>query len=616
MCGIVGYAGARQALDVVLEGLSRLEYRGYDSAGVAVLTDGKISWAKRAGKLDNLTAALAQSPPLQGTVGLGHTRWATHGAPTDPNAHPHTDCSGNLAVVHNGIIENFADLSAELRDRGHTVTSETDTELVAHLLEDEMDTLEDSLAGAMRAVCQRLGGTFTLVAVDVREPDVVVGARRNSPLVVGRGHGENFLASDVAAFISFTKEAIEIGQNQVAEIGAEQVTITNFDGSPAQVKDFVVDWDAEAAEKAGFKWFMTKEIAEQPRAVADALIGRVGADNTLVLDEMRLSDDELRQVDKIVVLACGTAFHAGLIAKYAIEHWAKIPCEVQLASEFRYSDPILTKSTLVIAISQSGETLDTLMAVRHASEQDSRVLAICNVKGSSIPRASDAVVYTHAGPEMAVASTKAFLTQLISCYVVALYLAQVKGSMSPGEISAVLGQLHDMPNAVEEVLERMGPVRDVAVGLAGERCVLFLGRHVGHPVALEGALKLKELAYMHAEGFAAGELKHGPIALIEPGLPVVIVVPPPADLPVLHNKIVSNIQEIRARGARTIVLAERGDSKVAPYADTLIELPSVPPLLQPLVATVPMQVFACELADAKGHDVDQPRNLAKSVTVE
>jgi glucosamine--fructose-6-phosphate aminotransferase (isomerizing) len=617
MCGIVGYAGDRQALPIVLEGLSRLEYRGYDSAGVAVLMDGKIAWVKRAGKLGNLTSALALNPPLPGTVGLGHTRWATHGAPTDPNAHPHTDCSGNLAVVHNGIIENFADLSAELREGGHKVTSETDTELVAHLLEDAMDLpAVGSLSSAMREVCQRLGGTFTLVAVDVRDPEVVVGARRNSPLVVGRGHGENFLASDVAAFISFTKEATEIGQNQVAEIRADQVTVTNFDGSPAQVKDFVVDWDATAAEKAGFKWFMTKEIAEQPRAVADALTGRSGGDGRLVLDEMRLSDDELRGVDKIVVLACGTAFHAGLIAKYAIEHWAKIPCEVQLASEFRYSDPILTSSTLVIAISQSGETLDTLMAVRHASEQHSRVLAICNVKGSSIPRASDAVVYTHAGPEMAVASTKAFLTQLISCYVVALYLAQVRGSMFGSEIAAVLDQLHDMPNAVEEVLERMGPVRNVARELADERCVLFLGRHVGYPVALEGALKLKELAYMHAEGFAAGELKHGPIALIEPGLPVVIVVPPPGDLPVLHDKILSNIQEIRARGARTIVLAERGDTKVAPYADTLIELPAVPPLLQPLVATVPMQVFACELADAKGHDVDQPRNLAKSVTVE
>ena len=474
---------------------------------------------------------------------------------------------------------------------------------------------QQPLAGprdGLRAVCKRLDGTFTLVAVDVRDPDVVVGARRNSPLVIGRGDGENFLASDVAAFISFTKEATEIGQNQVAEITADTVTVTNFDGSPADVRDFVVDWDAAAAEKAGFKWFMTKEIAEQPRAVADALTGRLNKNGRLVLDEIRLSDDELRGIDKIVVLACGTAFHAGLIAKYAIEHWCKIPCEVELASEFRYSDPILTRSTLVIAISQSGETLDTLMAVRHATEQYSRVLSICNVQGSSIPRESDAVVYTHAGPEVAVASTKAFLTQLISCYVVALYLAQVQGSMFAAEIDEVMGQLHAMPAAIEEILELMEPVRGVARELAGERCVLFLGRHVGFPVALEGALKLKELAYMHAEGFAAGELKHGPIALIEPGLPVVVIVPPPLQQPVLHGKIVSNIQEIRARGARTIVIAERGDTKVMPYADTLIELPVVPSLMQPLVATVPLQVFACELADAMGHE--EIVDLASRVT--
>jgi glutamine---fructose-6-phosphate transaminase (isomerizing) len=618
MCGIVGYAGDRQALDVVLEGLARLEYRGYDSAGIAVIADGTISWVKRAGKLGNLTSALAESPPLAGTVGLGHTRWATHGPPTDPNAHPHTDCRGDLAVVHNGIIENFADLRDELEGRGHVMTSETDTELVAHLLEDELaDTRgAGALATAMRAVCKRLDGTFTLVAVDAREPDVVVGARRNSPLVVGRGDGENFLASDVAAFISYTKDATEIGQNQVAEIRAGAVAVTNFDGSPAQVRDFTVDWDAAAAEKSGFKWFMAKEIAEQPRAIADALTGRMDRDHRLVLDEMRLSDDDLSSVDRIVVLACGTAFHAGLIAKYAIERWCKIPCEVQLASEFRYSGPVLTRSTLVIAISQSGETLDTLMAVRHAREQRSRVLTICNVKGSSIPRESDAVVYTHAGPEIAVASTKAFLTQLVSCYVVGLYLAQVQGMMFADEIAQVFAQLRQMPDAVEAVLDSMDPVRAVARELAGERCVLFLGRGVGYPVALEGALKLKELAYMHAEGFAAGELKHGPIALIEPGLPVVVVVPPKSGEPVLHDKIVSNIQEIRARGARTIVVAERGDVKVRPFADTMIELPPVPPLLQPLVAAVPLQVFACELADAKGHDVDQPRNLAKSVTVE
>ncbi|HEX6855922.1 MAG TPA: glutamine--fructose-6-phosphate transaminase (isomerizing) [Streptosporangiaceae bacterium] len=626
MCGIVGYAGYRQAQDVVLEGLSRLEYRGYDSAGMAVLDGGKLAWSKRAGKLGNLKAALAERPPLTGTVGLGHTRWATHGPPTDPNAHPHTDCGGHLAVVHNGIIENFAVLRKEIEAAGHELTSETDTELVAHLLEEQIGVMPEipgtgapetgSLAAAMRQVCLRLEGAFTLVAVDVRDPEVVVGARRNSPLVVGLGQGENFLASDVAAFISHTRDAIELGQDQVAEVRPDQVTVTNFDGSPAQVRRYHVDWDVSAAEKAGFEYFMLKEIAEQPKAVADAMLGRAEESGRLRLDEMRLTDDELREIEKIIIVACGTAFHAGLLAKYAIEHWSNIPCEVELASEFRYRDPILTRSTLVIAISQSGETMDTLMAVRHAREQQSPVLAICNVNGSSIPRASDAVVYTHAGPEIAVASTKAFLTQLVACYLVALYLAQVRGIMYGEEIGAVLAQLEQMPAAVDQVLHTMEPVRAVARELAGERCVLFLGRHVGFPVALEGALKLKELAYMHAEGFAAGELKHGPIALIEPGLPVVVLVPSRRGRRALHDKIVSNIQEIRARGARTIVIAEEGDDVVGPFADTLIEVPAVPTLLQPLVTTVPLQVFACELAAAKGHDVDQPRNLAKSVTVE
>jgi len=626
MCGIVGYAGYRQAQDVVLEGLSRLEYRGYDSAGMAVLDGGKLAWSKRAGKLGNLKAALAERPPLTGTVGLGHTRWATHGPPTDPNAHPHTDCGGHLAVGHNGIIENFAVLRKEIEAAGHELTSETDTELVAHLLEEQIGAMPEipgtgapetgSLAEAMRQVCLRLEGAFTLVVVDVRDPEVVVGARRNSPLVVGLGQGENFLASDVAAFISHTRDAIELGQDQVAEVRPDQVTVTNFDGSPAQVRHYHVDWDVSAAEKAGFEYFMLKEIAEQPKAVADAMLGRAEESGRLRLDEMRLTDDELREIDKITIIACGTAYHAGLLAKYAIEHWSNIPCEVELASEFRYRDPILTRSTLVIAISQSGETMDTLMAVRHAREQQSPVLAICNVNGSSIPRASDAVVYTHAGPEIAVASTKAFLTQLVACYLVALYLAQVRGIMYGEEIGAILAQLQQMPAAVDQVLHTMEPVRAVARELAGERCVLFLGRHVGFPVALEGALKLKELAYMHAEGFAAGELKHGPIALIEPGLPVVVLVPSRRGRRALHDKIVSNIQEIRARGARTIVIAEEGDDVVGPFADTLIEVPAVPTLLQPLVTTVPLQVFACELAAAKGHDVDQPRNLAKSVTVE
>ena len=534
MCGIVGYTGHRQALGVVVEGLSRLEYRGYDSAGVAILADSELAWVKRAGKLGNLKSALAQGPPMPGTVGLGHTRWATHGPPTDPNAHPHTDCAGHLAVVHNGIIENFAVLRAELEAGGHELTSQTDTELVAHLLEEQMSSgpgaagngaagngaagngaagngaagngtaQPGALAAAMRAVCQRLEGAFTLVAVDIRDPEAVVGARRNSPLVVGRGDGENFLASDVAAFIAFTRNAVELGQDQVAELRPDRVTVTRFDGAAAPVTDYHVDWDVSAAEKAGFDYFMLKEIAEQPHAIADALLGRVDADGLLTLDEMRLSDDELRNVDKIIIVACGTAYHAGLIAKYAIEHWCEIPCEVELASEFRYRDPILTRSTLVIAISQSGETMDTLMAVRHAREQRSRVVAICNVNGSSIPRESDAVVYTHAGPEIAVASTKAFLTQLVACYLLALYLAQVRGVKFGDEISALMDQLQQMPAAVQQVLRSMEPVRAVARDLAGERCVLFLGRHVGYPVALEGALKLKELAYMHAEGLRGG----------------------------------------------------------------------------------------------------------------
>ncbi|MEV0664580.1 glutamine--fructose-6-phosphate transaminase (isomerizing) [Actinomadura luteofluorescens] len=614
MCGIVGYVGGRSALDVVVDGLARLEYRGYDSAGVAVLADGKLATAKRAGKLVNLRGALEEEPPPAGTLGMGHTRWATHGAPNDRNAHPHVDCTGSVAVIHNGIIENFAELRAELEEGGHGLGSDTDTEAVAHLLEDELKGGGD-LADAMRRVCGRLEGAFTLVATHTGSPGLVVGARRNSPLVVGVGDGENFLASDVAAFIEHTRDAIELGQDQIVELRAEGVKVTDFDGRPAEVKEYHVDWDVSAAEKGGYDYFMLKEIAEQPRAVADTLLGRIGADGRLHLDEMRIPDQELREVDKIIIVACGTSYHAGLIAKYAIEHWAGLPCEVELASEFRYRDPILSPTTLVIAISQSGETMDALMAVRHAREQKAKLLGICNVNGSTLPRECDGVLYTHAGPEIAVASTKAFLTQLVAVYLIALYIAQVRGTKWGDEVFAMVQLLERMPEKVEKVLETMEPVRELARSLAGERCVLFLGRHVGFPVALEGALKLKELAYMHAEGFAAGELKHGPIALIEKDLPVVVVVPPRAR-DVLHDKIVSNIQEIRARGARTIVIAEEGDASVEPYADTLISVPAVPTLLQPLVTTVPLQVFACELATAKGHDVDQPRNLAKSVTVE
>jgi glutamine---fructose-6-phosphate transaminase (isomerizing) len=615
MCGIVGYVGGQQALDVVIEGLRRLEYRGYDSAGVALVDGGELVGAKRAGKLANLEKALAESPLPPSTVGIGHTRWATHGAPTDRNAHPHLDQAANVAVIHNGIIENFARLRAGLEDAGTAFSSDTDTEVVAHLLGAEL-AAGASLPQAMHRVVLRLEGAFTLVAVHAADPDVVVAARRNSPLVVGLGEGENFLASDVAAFIAHTREALEVAEDQIVVLRRDGVQVSDFAGRAVQPRRFHVDWDASAAEKGGHDYFMLKEIAEQPKAVADTLLGRIDDAGSLHLDEMRLSDDEIRDADKIIIVACGTSYYAGLVAKYAIEHWTRIPCEVELASEFRYRDPVVDRQTLVVTISQSGETMDTLMAQRYAREQGARVLAICNTNGATIPREADAVLYTRAGPEVAVASTKAFLTQIVACYLVALYLGQVRGTKWGDEVRAVLRDLADMPGKVDQVLETMEPVRALARELRDTPSVLFLGRHVGHPVALEGALKLKELAYMHAEGFAAGELKHGPIALVEEGVPVVIVVPSPQGRSVLHDKIVSNIQEVRARGARTIVVAEEGDEAVVPYADDLIRVPACPTLMQPLVAVVPLQVFACEMASVKGFDVDQPRNLAKSVTVE
>jgi glucosamine--fructose-6-phosphate aminotransferase (isomerizing) len=620
MCGIVGYVGPQDAQDVVLEGLRRLEYRGYDSAGIALVAGGELASVKKAGKLANLEKELADRPLPAATVGIGHTRWATHGGPTDRNAHPHLSADGTVAVIHNGIIENFAALRAECERAGVEFRSETDTEVAAHLLAAAYADLPESpgrLAEAMRVVSRRLEGAFTLVATAVTEPDTLVASRRSSPLVVGVGDGEYFLGSDVAAFIGYTRNALELGQDQVVEIDRNRgVTVTDFAGDAVEPKSYTVDWDAAAAEKGGYPWFMLKEIAEQPQAIADTLLGRLGPHGELVLDEVRLSDQELRDIDKIFVIACGTAFHAGMIAKYAIEHWTRIPVEVELASEFRYRDPVLDRSTLVIVISQSGETMDTLMALRHAKEQRARVLAICNANGSTIPRESDAVLYTHAGPEVAVASTKGFLTQIVACYLVGLFLAQVRGIKYEDEVSAIVADLRRLPDAVAEVLAGMEPVRELARSLAGANTILFLGRHVGFPVALEGALKLKELAYIHAEGFAAGELKHGPIAVVDQGTPVIIVVPSPHSRGSVHGKVVSNIQEVRARGALTIVIAEEGDEDVVPYADHLIRVPRTPTLLAPVVTTVPLQVLACEIADTRGLDVDQPRNLAKSVTVE
>jgi glutamine---fructose-6-phosphate transaminase (isomerizing) len=617
MCGIVGYVGAHQPdeqpLEVALEGLRRLEYRGYDSAGVALVTADGLATAKKAGKLANLIGELESHPLPPSTAAIGHTRWATHGGPTDVNAHPHV--AGRVALIHNGIIENFAPLKEALLAEGAQLLSETDTEVVAHLLAAAYDESGD-LAEAMRTVVRRLHGTFTLLAVHADHPDTVVGARHDSPLVVGLGDGANYLGSDVAAFIARTDRALELAQDQVVTITPDAVVVTDFDGNAAEGREYTVDWDAAAAEKGGFRSFMDKEIADQPQAVADTLLGRTDTSGKLVLDDLRIDESVLRSVDKIIVIACGTAAYAGHVAKYAIEHWCRIPVEVELAHEFRYRDPIVDARTLVVAISQSGETMDTLMAIRHAREQGAQVLAICNTHGSTIPRESDAVLYTHAGPEVAVASTKAFLAQITAAYLLGLYLAQLRGNKYADEIGEILTDLRAMPGKIQVVLDRSDRVREIARWMADTSSVLFLGRHVGFPVAMEGALKLKELAYIHAEGFAAGELKHGPIALIEPGQPVFVIVPSPRGRDSLHSKVVSNIQEIRARGARTLVIAEEGDEAVRAYSDEVFYVPQSPTLLAPLLSVVPLQIFACELATARGLDVDQPRNLAKSVTVE
>ncbi|MFW0791093.1 glutamine--fructose-6-phosphate transaminase (isomerizing) [Gordonia sp. CPCC 205333] len=620
MCGIVGYVGQRDALDVVVEALRRMEYRGYDSAGVAILDgNGRTAIEKKAGRLENLDKQLAAvgRDALVGHTGMGHTRWATHGQPTDRNAHPHVSTDGKIAVVHNGIIENYAPLRAELENGGIEFASDTDTETAVHLVEQEYAGGADAgdFVASAYAALRKLEGAFTLVFTHSDHPDTIVAARRSTPLVVGVGKGEMFVSSDVTAFIEHTREAVELGQDQVVVITADSYTITDFDGTPSAGKPFHIDWDLAAAEKGGFDFFMEKEIAEQPEAVASTLSGHL-ENGRIVLDEQRLSDDDLRDIDKVFVVACGTAYHAGLLAKYAIEHWTRIPVEVELASEFRYRDPVLDRSTLVVAISQSGETADTLEAVRHAKDQNARVLAICNTNGAQIPRESDAVLYTHAGPEIGVASTKCFLAQIAAAYLVGLALAQARGTKYADEVAREFEAMEQMADVIADVLRSMEPVRQLARDLSQADTVLFIGRHVGYPVALEGALKLKELAYIHAEGFAAGELKHGPIALIEDGLPVIIVMPSREGRAVLHSKMVSNIREIQARGARTIVIAEADDDGAAAVADHLIAIPKTPTLLQPLVSTVPLQIFAATVAATRGYDVDKPRNLAKSVTVE
>jgi glucosamine--fructose-6-phosphate aminotransferase (isomerizing) len=597
-------------------GLKRLEYRGYDSAGLAVVGDqGHLDTRKHAGKLRVLRDDLAERPLTDGHAGIGHTRWATHGGPTDENAHPHLGDNGKLALIHNGIIENFSELKAELSERGHVFTSQTDSEVAALMVGDAFTQTGD-LTSAMLQVVSRLHGAFTLLAVHADEPNVVVGARRISPLVIGLGEGENFLGSDVAAFVDYTRHAMEIGQDQIVTIRPDSVAVIDFAGNPVSPRTFEVDWDASAAEKGGWSSFMAKEISEEPEAVAKTIIGRVN-DGLVDLPEVTaLGSEALASIDRVVIIACGTAAYAGMVGKYAIEQWARIAVDVELAHEFRYREPVLSPNTLVVSISQSGETMDTLMAVKYAREQGARTLSICNTQGATIPRESDAVVYTHAGPEVAVASTKAFVAQITAIYLLGLQLGQVRGTLAPERSRELVAELQAVPEKLSAVLATGERIKELAHWMADTRSVLFLGRHVGYPVALEGALKLKELAYIHAEGFAAGELKHGPIALIEPGQVVFVVVPSPRDPSSLHAKVVSNIQEIRARGARVIAIAEEGDVAVLPHADEVIRIPLASPFFEPLLAVVPLHIFGMELAAAKGLDVDQPRNLAKSVTVE
>jgi glucosamine--fructose-6-phosphate aminotransferase (isomerizing) len=617
MCGIVAYVGPKSTLEVLLGGLRRLEYRGYDSAGVSVISAaGSLETRKKAGKLDNLVAEITNHPLPEAHIGIGHTRWATHGAPTDGNAHPHLGGPGphqKLALIHNGIIENFAELKAELLAEGTEFASETDTEVAAHLIAREFDKTHD-LKKAFASVMNRLHGAFTILVVHEDQPDVVLAARRNAPLVIGLGDGENFLGSDVAAFVEYTKRAISVGQDEIVAISSDRVEITTFDGTAVTPTEFTVDWDASAASKGGWSSFMAKEIADQPQAVADTLMGRVSSDGVVTLDEV--SPETISDLDRIVIVACGTAAYAGDVAKYGIEKWSRIPVSVELSHEFRYRDPIITERTLVVAISQSGETMDTLMATRYAREKGAKVLAICNTQGATLAREADAVIYTHAGPEVAVASTKALTAQITAGFLLGIYLAQVRNSMPSAELAELGKELLRMPARVTRVLEHQSQAAELGRAMSNAKSILFLGRNVGFPIAMEGALKLKELAYIHAEGFAAGELKHGPIALIEAGQPVIVIVPSPRDADSLQPKVVSNIQEIRARGAHVIAIAEEGDATVSQYAEHTIFVPESNPILAAILTVIPLQTFALELASAKGLDVDQPRNLAKSVTVE
>jgi glutamine---fructose-6-phosphate transaminase (isomerizing) len=609
MCGIVGYVGPKPVIDVLLPGLSHLEYRGYDSAGVALIRPGSMDVIKTAGRIADLRSLVQREDPRPATSGIGHTRWATHGAPNTINAHPHTDDGGDVVVVHNGIIENWATLKRKLVDDGREFSSDTDTEVVAQMLAGLADL---PLAEAVRRVMKQTEGALALAVMRRSEPDLIVGARRGSPLVVGRGDGENFLASDIPAFLEHTREMVVIDDDRVVEVRADSVTITDLDGNLIEPEHRKVEWDLEAAEKGGFPTFMLKEIHEQPHAITDTLAGRVTGTGRVALTEMELDDEVIRAVNKVYVVACGTSFHAAMMAKYAIERWTRVPVEIDIASEFRYRDPVLDSRSLVIGISQSGETIDTLAAIRYARAQGATVIGVSNVVDSALAREADAVLYTRAGPEIGVAATKTFTTQLVAMQVLGLYMAQVRGSMDQGAIEVLVREMARIPELVEQALLTSPEIEELADGWSGVRDYFFLGRSGDFPVAMEGALKLKEIAYVRAEGYAAGEMKHGPIALIEKGVVVVGV----ATDSHVRTKTMSNLEEMKARGATIVVVAEEGDDDVGDVADHVIRVPSAPDLLCTVTAVVPLQLLAYHVATKMGLDVDKPRNLAKTVTVE
>jgi glucosamine--fructose-6-phosphate aminotransferase (isomerizing) len=611
MCGIVGYVGGGDALPILLDGMQKLEYRGYDSAGVAVFDGLELVVERKAGRITELTGSLT-GRTVAGSLGIGHTRWATHGAPTDGNAHPHTDCTGRLAVVHNGIIENHDVLRTKLEGEGHAFASETDTEVVVHLIESLIAHGAPSLRGAVLEAVGMLEGAFALVCISADEPDVIVVARQEPPIIVGAADGVGLVASDIPALIAYTRDVVPLDNHQLAEVRAGHIRVFDFDGSEVTAEVVSVEWDIAAAEKSGYEDFMLKEIFEQPEAVRNTLRGRVNRQGRIVLDEVQWSTDDLRRITKVVVVACGTSFHAGMAAKHAIEHWTRVPVELDLASEFRYRDPVLDESSLVIGIAQSGETADTLAAIRFAKEMGARVVAVTNVVGSSITRDADAVLFTHAGPEIGVAATKTFLAQLVALNVLALYLAQERASMTPEKMAETIDALWALPDQIEDVLRVSDDVLRAAKRYSNARDFIFIGRGVGTAVAMEGALKLKEISYIHAEGYAAGELKHGAIALIEKGVPVVAVLTGQT----LYEKMLANVEEVRARGAETIVIAPYGDERARSLANELFEVPATKPLLTPVLDTIPLQLLAYFVAKERGLSPDKPRNLAKSVTVE